>query len=219
MTVLPGCRAVCFDLDGTLIDSYEAIAASVNHVRTQHRLGPLSIMEIKNFVGRGPNYLLEHTLPDFRGEPDLVSYRGHHPSVMLEKTVLLPGAAEGLQALHGLDKLLALCSNKPRQFSRAILQHLKIERYFTVVLGPEDVERIKPAPDMLLCALARLGVSPSEALYVGDMTVDIACARAAGVSVWAVATGSDDAAALAAVRPDRILSGLGQLIEAEGPDT
>lgn len=211
MSFLRACRAVCFDLDGTLVDSYSAIAASVNHVRAEHRLGPLGVDEIKRFVGRGPNYLLEHSLPNFRGEPDLASYRGHHPSVMLEKTVLLPGAGEALETLHRLGKRLALCSNKPRAFSQALLKHLDIQRFFSSVLGPEDVARIKPAPDMLLCALGHLDVSPAEALYIGDMTVDIQCARAAGVTVWVVATGSDDMGALEAAGAERILTGMDEL--------
>ena len=69
----------------------------------------------------------------------------------------------------------------------------------------------KPAPDMLLAGLGRLGVAAAEALYVGDMTVDVATARAAGVRVWVVPTGSDDRAALAAAGPDRLLDSLADL--------
>jgi phosphoglycolate phosphatase-like HAD superfamily hydrolase len=79
------------------------------------------------------------------------------------------------------------------------------------VLGPEDVARPKPAPDMLRVALERLGVAPARALYVGDMGVDVETARAAGVPVWVVATGSDTREALAAARPDRLLTGLAEL--------
>src|SRR5262245_14463660 len=134
VSILQSCRAVCFDLDGTLIDSYAAIAASVNHVRALHGYEPLSIDAIKSHVGHGPMHLLEKPLPNFRGAADLAADRAHHPAVMREKTVLLPGSAEALAALCRLDKRLALCSNKPRQFSQAILRHLSVERYFTVVL-------------------------------------------------------------------------------------
>jgi phosphoglycolate phosphatase-like HAD superfamily hydrolase len=64
---------------------------------------------------------------------------------------------------------------------------------------------------MLLAGLDRLGVAAAEALYVGDMTVDIATARAAGVSVWVVPTGSDARSALAAAGPDRLLDRLADL--------
>ena len=64
---------------------------------------------------------------------------------------------------------------------------------------------------MLLTALSRLNVVADQALYVGDMTVDVQTARAAGVCVWTVPTGSDDLAALEAARPDRLLADLHEL--------
>ena len=67
---------------------------------------------------------------------------------------------------------------------------------------------------MLLEALRRLGVPAGEALYVGDMDVDVQTARAAGVEVWVVPTGSADRATLEAARPDRIIAGLGELARA-----
>src|SRR5262245_11356095 len=93
--------AVCFDFDGTLADSYAAIAASVNHVRGTHGLKPLSVAEVKPHVGRGPEHLLTHTVPGGDLARDLPSYRAHHPTVMRELTTLLPGAAEAVTSLHG----------------------------------------------------------------------------------------------------------------------
>jgi phosphoglycolate phosphatase len=207
-------EAILFDLDGTLIDSYPAITASVNYVRNQRGLPPLAIAAVKQHVGRGPDYLLAHTVPGYCAATDIARYRIHHPSVMLNGTTLLPGAAEGLAALYQAGKRLGLCSNKPRVFSTQLLRHLGVADYLEVVLGPEDVERPKPDPAMLCAALARLGVPANRVLYVGDMTVDIQTARAAGLAVWVVPTGSDDRAALEAAGPDRILDGLGELIRA-----
>ncbi|MGE3804579.1 MAG: HAD family hydrolase, partial [Gemmataceae bacterium] len=73
---------------------------------------------------------------------------------------------------------------------------------------PEDVERIKPAPDLVLEALRHFDVPPAAALYVGDMTIDIETARSAGVPVWVVATGSHGREVLEAARPDRLLNSL-----------
>jgi phosphoglycolate phosphatase len=211
---LPPFEAVVFDLDGTLIDSYPAIAASVNFVRAEHGLAPLSVAEVKQHVGRGPDYLLSHTVAGYVKEIDQARYRQHHPTVMFELTTLLPGAAEVLRALHEAGKRVGLCSNKPRPFSCELLRHLGVAGYFDVVLGPEDVAQPKPAPDMLLTALARLGLPADRVLYVGDMTVDIETARAAGVAVWTVPTGSDPRPKLAAARPDRLLNYLGDLLAA-----
>jgi phosphoglycolate phosphatase len=204
-------RAVLFDFDGTLADSYDAIAATVNHVRAAHGLPPLSTAEVRKHVGHGPGYLLDKTIGVGDHDADTALYRAHHPTVMEKGTHLLPGAADALAALHERGLLLAVCSNKPIDFTRDLLAYLGIARFFNAVLGPEDVAQPKPAPDMLLAGLQRLGVPAEEALYVGDMTVDIATARAAGVRVWVVPTGSDERAALAAADPDRLLGSLADL--------
>ena len=131
-----------------------------------------------------------------------------------EHTRLLPGAREAVEALKRSGRRLAVCSNKKVAFTRALLDSLGLAPLFDAVLGPDDVPRPKPAPDMLLAALRRLGAAPGEALYVGDMDVDVQTARAAGVAVWVVPTGSTDRATLEAARPDRIIEGLGELVRA-----
>ncbi|HTU19089.1 MAG TPA: HAD-IA family hydrolase [Gemmataceae bacterium] len=204
-------KAVLFDFDGTLADSYPAITASVNHVRARHGLSPLSEPEVRRHVGRGAGYLLEHTVPAGSLEADTAAYRAHHPSVLRSGTRLLPGAAEALNALYERGLLLGVCSNKPVHFTRELVAYLGIASCLNVVLGPEDVRHPKPAPDMLLAALSRLNVAADAALYIGDMGVDIQTARAAGVSVWVVPTGSDEIETLRQAHPDRLLRDLGEL--------
>jgi 2-phosphoglycolate phosphatase len=201
-------RAVLFDFDGTLADSYDAIAASVNHVRAHRGLGPLSVVEVRKHVGRGPSYLLAHTVGVGNPRENDALYRAHHPTVMREGTRLLSGAAEVLAGLKERGLKLAVCSNKPLRYTRELLASLGVGGYLDAVVGPEDVPRPKPAPDMLVLGLKRLGVKAAEALYVGDMTVDVTTARGAGVRVWVVPTGSDTREALEAARPDLLLDAL-----------
>jgi len=204
--------AVIFDFDGTLADSYAAIAASVNHVRHYHDLPPLSVAEVKRHVGRGPDYLLQHTVGSADVAADVVRYRAHHPSVMFAHTQLLPGAAEALAAVRHTGRRAAVCSNKPRLFTCRLLEHLQIAAYIDVVIGPEDAALPKPAPEMLLLAMTRLGAPADQTLYIGDMTVDIQTARGAGVQVWVVPTGSDTLEVLQQAHPDRVLSDLRELV-------
>jgi phosphoglycolate phosphatase len=206
-------RAVLFDFDGTLADAYTGIAASVNHVRGLHGLPPLPEPEIRKFVGHGPHHLLEHTVPGCNPRQDVARYRAHHPSVMKTGTKLMPGAAETLRALKEAGFRLAICSNKPRVFTAELLDYLHIAALVDVVLGPDDVPRAKPAPDMLLAALKKLSVPATEAVYVGDMAIDVQVARAAGLTVCVVPTGSDDRITLEAARPDRLLASLTELPE------
>jgi phosphoglycolate phosphatase len=128
---------------------------------------------------------------------------------MREGTRLLPGAAEAVAALKTAELLVGVCSNKPRVFTAELLAFLGLKVDATV--GPEDVARPKPAPDMLTLALARLGVAPGEALYVGDMAVDVQTARAAGVRVWVVPTGSDDLGTLERAGADGLFRTLHEL--------
>ena len=205
--------AVVFDFDGTLADSFAAIASSVNHVRASRGLTELGVEEVKRHVGRGPEYLLTHTVPGGVLADDIARYRAHHPSVMMPLTSLLPGAAALVHALHRRGKKVGLCSNKPRFFSQRLLKHLALADLFAVVVGPEDVPRPKPAPDMLLLAVERLGFLKPQVLYIGDMTVDIQTARSAGVAVWVVPTGTEDRRVLANAQPDRLLADLQELAD------
>ncbi len=210
-------RAVVFDLDGTLIDSYEAIAASVNHVRAARRLPALSSAEVRRHVGRGAEHLLRETIPHGNVVEDVRLYKEHHPAVMAALTHLLPNVKETLQYLHAHGLALAVCSNKPVVFSKELLEGLGLSGLFQTIVGPEDAPRPKPAPDMLEEVVKRLRLPRNQVLYVGDMVIDVDTARSAGIAVWAVPTGSEDLAQLEQAKPDRLLHSFDELQELAGP--
>ena len=195
-------KAVLWDLDGTLIDSYPAITASVNHVRSEYGLGSMTLEAVRACVGHGVIHLMIRTVP--RCDPDQARliYSAHHEKTLKSGTKLLPGADSILSGLRGRGVRHAVCSNKPRAFSAQLLEHLGIARWVDVLLGPEDVGAPKPAPDMLILGLEKLGCKTEEALFVGDMTVDIQAARLAGLRVAVVATGSDTVDKLKEAGPD-----------------
>lgn len=204
-------QAILFDFDGTLADSYQAIAASVNHVRASHQMEPLPEDEIRRHVGEGPGHLLGITVGTGDPEKNTALYRAHHPGIMRELTFLLPGAKEALTAVRQLGLKSAICSNKIRGYTHDLLEYLQIDSLVDEVLGPQDVARSKPAPDMLLKAVERLGVEKEQALYVGDMTVDIDAARSAGIRAWIVPTGSQTREILEKANPDRLLDSIADL--------
>jgi phosphoglycolate phosphatase len=212
MPSAPRFRAVLFDLDGTLADSYAAITASVNHVLQHHGRPTLAEPQVRGLVGHGLEQLMKQILPGI--DPDTAArlYREHHPSVLASHTKLLPGVEEGLKALKRHGVKLGVCSNKPSYFTRSLLKIFHVEDFFDVVFGPDDAGVTKPDPTMVLKALDVLGVSRDQALYVGDMEVDIETGRRAGVQTWVVPTGSNDEATLRAAKAERLFPGMSDII-------
>ncbi|VTS08844.1 HAD family hydrolase [Tuwongella immobilis] len=206
-------RAVLFDFDGTLADSFDAIIASVNHTRTAFGFEELSIDEIRAQVGWGLRQLMEVVVPSVNPEEAMAIYRDHHKTVMGTHTRLLPGVRTTVETLHKQGKKLAICSNKLVRFTQELIRVLEIAPFFDAVLGPDDVNnRAKPDPAMVLEAMKRLNVRPSETIYVGDMNVDIDTCRAAGIPVWVVPSGLQTAETLSKYRPDRILESMNELV-------
>jgi phosphoglycolate phosphatase len=207
-------RAVLFDFDGTLADSFAPITASTNHVRQHFGLPPLSESEVRHYVGYGLANLMERLVPKAPTDEAIALYRSHHEKVMLTQTKLMPGVAETIPKLASRGFRQAVCSNKRVEFTRQLVEALGLAQYFSSVLGPEDVgNKPKPDPAMLLEGLNRLEVSAEEAVYVGDMAIDVHTAQAAGVTVWLVPGGAAGDESAAAADPDRVLNGFAELLE------
>jgi len=212
MSVQPRFRAVLFDYDGTLADSYAAITASVNHVLQHHGRPILKEDEVRHMVGHGLESLMETILPGIDPHAAARLYREHHPSVMGSHTKIFPGVEEGLKALRASGIKLGICSNKPSYFTKALLKIFHLDQFFEVVYGPDDAGAAKPDPTMVLKALEKLGVPREQALYVGDMEVDIETGRNAGVETWVVPTGSNDEATLQAAKAQRLFPGISDIV-------
>lgn len=206
-------RAILFDLDGTLVDSFGPIRDSVNHVRATHGLPPITLETVKACVGNGLVRLLELTVPDGEPRRNAAQFTQHHETVLAAGTRMLPDVRATLEALSARGIKLGLCSNKPLALSQKVLSVLGLDSIFSIVLGPESVPNRKPAPDMLLCAAKLLGESPARMLYVGDMSLDVQTARAAGVPVWVAPSGCESAENLAEARPDRVLAHFAELLD------
>ncbi len=186
-------KAALFDFDGTLADSFAAITASTNYVRQSYGLPSLPEAEVRGYVGYGLDKLMADLAPGAPVNEAVRCYREHHARTMVAETRLMPGVAETIRELANRGVKLAVCSNKRVEFTRVLVIALGLGDYFAHVLGPDDVgDRAKPDPAMLLEGLTRLGVSAAEAVYVGDMVVDVRTARAAGVTVWFVPTGTTE---------------------------
>ncbi|HEU4403018.1 MAG TPA: HAD-IIIA family hydrolase [Candidatus Polarisedimenticolia bacterium] len=205
-------RGIIFDFDGTLIDSYEAIAESLNHVRATFSLPPFDMAQVKTMVGHGLEHLIEKAIGPQRIEEGVALFRKSYATLCESKSRILPQVKETLEELDRRGYRMAIATNKPSYFARDILKALEMEHLFAEVLGPNDVDRPKPDPEMLEIIMMRVGLSPDEVAYVGDMLLDIEVGRRAGVEVYAIPTGSATREALLEGRPDRLLHRFADLL-------
>ncbi len=198
-------RLVIFDLDGTLINAYAAVAESVNH--TLGRLGYKSVSgaRIKRSVGWGEVNLISQFVRPADLKAAVRIYRAHHPAALRRGTKLLPGAQPLLRDLHKDGYLIAVASNRAQRFSRLVARQLKIMRFFDLILCRDQVERPKPFPDVIKGILRRLRCRPQEAVFVGDMVVDVQAGKRAKVRTVAVATGSSSLKEIRASKPFRVI--------------
>ena len=182
-------RAVLFDLDGTLIDSAEDLTAAVNELLGRKGLGPVSVDDGKSMIGRGVRMLVERAFV-FAGRSLSEAELDDEHKVMVDEiygkhltgfTTLLPDTLETVERLHAQGRKLAVVTNKPDRFVMPVLDHFGLSPLMDVVIGADSGIAKKPAPDMLLAALERMGIAPADAVMVGDSVSDVASAHAAGV--------------------------------------
>lgn len=205
-------RGIIFDFDGTLIDSYEAITESLNGVRGAFSLPPYDTAEVRSMVGHGLEVLIEEAVGKDRVEEGVRLFRETYDRICESRTSVLPQVRETLETLDERRYEMAIATNKPSYFARNILKALDLDHLFVEVLGPNDVERPKPDPEMLEIIMMRVGLGPDEVVYIGDMLLDIETGRRAGVSVYAIPTGSASREALLDGRPDRLLHSFSDLL-------
>jgi 2-phosphoglycolate phosphatase len=198
-----------FDLDGTLIDSYQAIYLGFNHAYTQLGLSPMPYEQVKRVVGLGLDHTFRELLGEERVPQAIFLFRQKYEAVFRENTRLLPDARQVLETLHGRGIRLAVATNKLGRFSREIFEHFGMENLFTVIIGDGDVPQNKPDPEMLQMAMEKMGVEKERTIFVGDSVIDIQTGKNAGVRVFAVPTGNTDRRDLENARPavmlDRLL--------------
>jgi phosphoglycolate phosphatase len=207
-------RAVLFDLDGTLVDSYSALTEAVNHARRTHGLGELSPAHIKEFVGEGMERLLQRAF-DRTEVPISVrdAFESRYDEVCCSESRILADVEATLQSLADLQVRMGVCTNKPTFFSKKILDFLGLSRYFAAIVGPDAASARKPDPKHLLFTLDAVGCDIDEALFVGDMPIDVCAARNSAIDVAVVATGSSTRDELTAAVPDHFLDRFSDLLK------
>jgi phosphoglycolate phosphatase len=187
---------ILFDLDGTLIDSTEAILESFD-IAFKTFDSPVPDEElIKAEIG----HPLDAMFATLGVEEDHVdahvqAYKMHYRKISCAKTVLLPEAREAVE-LASQHAVLGVVTTKTAKYSIELLEHMGLMTYFDVLVGREDVENPKPDPEPILKALSKLQSNKSKYWMIGDTPMDILAANAANINSVAVTCGYADEASL-----------------------
>jgi phosphoglycolate phosphatase len=207
-----GVRALIFDLDGTLVDSKLDLALAVDATLKHMGRPCLPHETIAGYVGRGASALIRSVLGEDVAteevETGLAYFLSYYRAHMLDNTITYPGVREALASLAKYP--MAVLTNKPVRFSKAILEGLNLLPFFRYVYGGNSFETKKPDPEGVNILLRDLRIAASEAMVVGDSDVDVRTARNAGAWACGVTYGFG----LASLRdhpPDLMLDNLAEL--------
>lgn len=220
--MLSGIRAVLFDLDGTLVDSVPDIAVAVDRLLADLGREPAGEARVRYWVGNGGRMLVRRALAfDVAGVADddpllpqaMDIFFAHYHETNGRASRLYPGVAEALDAFAARGLPMATITNKPHRYIEPLYAQLGILHHFPVLIGGDTLAVKKPDPAPLHHACALLGVTPAEALMVGDSHNDIEAARAAGCPVVAVDYGYNYGRPIAEDRPDRVVPDLRALLD------
>ena len=188
-------RSILFDLDGTLLDTLDDLANSVNYALRTHHLPERSHTEIRSFLGNGiRNLMLDAVgrgMSDEAFEPVFQTFRTYYVEHCLDKSKPFAGIIDLLKALQQRGITMSVVPNK---LPPAVveLNERFFKDYITSAVGESVTVRRKPNPDAVLAALSELGCSKDEAVYVGDSEVDLHTAQNAGMQCMLVLWGFRD---------------------------
>ena len=208
-----GLTGVLLDLDGTLVDTVDDLAAAANAALADNGLAAVEAGVVAGFVGKGVEMLVRRCLSHLgRDGQDpsaiLAAFERHYARLNGTLSMPYPGVVRGLDSMQAQGLQLGVATNKPARFSRPLLAAHGLDQAFSVVACGDTVPRKKPHPDMILHAARTWGMNPEALLMIGDSANDAAAARAAGCRVWLVPYGYREGLELRDIDCDGIVADL-----------
>ena len=210
-----------FDLDGTLLDTVDAITAALNQALAERALAPLAVLEVRQMIGRGGPMLVERALArlgapmDEAGQAALLQrYFLHYERIEAgeeDSARVYPGVIECLKELQRLGLRLAVVTNKQKHLACGLLERLGLSEWIQVLIGGDSCARRKPDPQPLQIACEAMQVEAAQALMIGDSVNDVLAARAAGMPVVCVPYGYNEGNDPRALPCDAIVETLAEL--------
>jgi phosphoglycolate phosphatase len=186
-------QAVFFDLDGTLADTAEDLAAPVNAMRAERGLEPLPLAQLRPYASMGARGLILRGLGVEREAPEFEALRldflQRYEQAMCVRTRLFDGMAQVLEALDAAGMRWGVVSNKVERYVRPIMESLGVLARSAAAVGGDTTAFAKPHPEPLLHAARIASVDPRRCVYIGDDLRDVEAGRAAGMATVAAAYG------------------------------
>lgn len=182
---------ILFDLDGTLIDSTEAILESFHRSLVLHNLPSVKDEDIKALIGYPLDIMYGNLGVDKVHIDTLIAtYKEHYRDISREKTELLQNAREAV-LLAKEFATLGIVTTKTGLYSRELMEHFELMHHFAVLIGREDVTHPKPNAEPILKALQSLETDNKEIWMIGDTKLDLLAAKNANVNSIGVLSGYD----------------------------
>lgn len=210
-------RWVSFDLDGTLLDTVDDLAAACAGMLVDLGRPPHPVATIRRFIGRGMQVLVARCL-DGEGTtaPDLLAsgiarFEHHYRRENGLSARLFPEVRDGLERFRALGLPLAVVTNKPHEFSETLLERTGLRPFFAHVWGGDSLPEKKPFPAQILANCTALALAPADGVHIGDSRHDLEAARAAGCRYFHVPYGYAEGAGsrpVASEECDALVSGL-----------
>lgn len=215
---------VMFDLDGTLVATAGEIQDAVNDTLQQFGLPLVAEQQVQDWIGHGTRTLLAHAIAFAAGTSEHLvrasdsfetlgaEFARHYERRCGTRSRLYPHVREVLGELRRHGVRLAVVTNKEQAFTELVLNRHGLAPLLDAVLSGDTAPAKKPDPGGLRACMAAFGAEPAACLFVGDSSIDVAAARAAGVRVWAVGYGYNMGQPIAEAAPDRLLADLQPLL-------
>ncbi len=210
-------EAYIFDFDGTLANSGSTgILATQSAFKDFNLDAPTEDM-IDYYTGIPIEESFKKMTPGYTFKEEefealLVAFREHYKVYEQENLTLFPKIKEVLQELKSLGKKLYVVSSKHSTALKRNLEFLDIAQYFEGVIGSDQVENYKPAPDGVLYILEKYKLNPHKTIMIGDASFDLQMGKAAGVKTCAVTWGAHSTDELSAQQPDVMVDHVEELL-------
>ncbi|WP_088104243.1 pyrophosphatase PpaX [Halalkalibacter urbisdiaboli] len=209
---------ILFDLDGTLINTNELIISSFLHTLEEYYPGEFTREKVIDFIGP-PLTDTFQSLDENRVEEMIQTYRKHNHANHDLLVKEYEGVYETIEALHKQGFKLAIVTTKIRKTAIMGLELTNLAQFFDVIVGFDDVEKVKPDPEPLEKALQALGSSKETAMMVGDTPHDILAGKNTGLPTAVVGWSIKGRDVIQSYNPDYILDSMSDLLEIVGVTT